>query len=149
MKYFLIAGDYSGDIHGASLMHVLKKKDTRSEFIGLGGNEMSQEGMTSVISKSDFSLMGITDVVFRLSYLLKALNSIKKALKQTNPDILVLIDYSGFNLRLLKFAHNLGIPICYYIAPKLWAWNEGRIKLLRKFVNRLLVILPFAAAYFN
>jgi lipid-A-disaccharide synthase len=149
MKYFLIAGDYSGDIHGSSLMHVLKKKDTKSEFIGLGGNEMCKEGMTSVISKSDFSVMGITDVVLRLSYLIRVLNHVKKALRQTSPDILILIDYSGFNLRLLKFAHDLGIPICYYIAPKLWAWNEGRIKMLRKYVNRLLVILPFEAAYFN
>lgn len=149
MKYYLIAGEASGDLHASNLMKALKKEDSNAEFRFWGGDLMLAEGGTMVKHYKDLAFMGFWEVLKNLRTLTGFINQCKTDILQYQPDALILVDYAGFNLRMATFAKSIGIPTHFYIAPKVWAWNESRVKKLKKFVDYLYVIFPFEKPYFE
>jgi len=123
--------------------------DYDSEIVGFGGDMMEEQGMTLLQHYQDYSFMGIWEVITHLGTIKKKLRECKKEIKKATPDVLVLVDFPGFNLRMAAFAKSLGIKTCYYISPKIWAWKKGRIKTIRKVVDKMLVILPFEVEFFK
>ena len=149
MKYFLIVGEASGDLHGASLMRELKNTDPEAEFCFLGGDLMQNEGGRLVQHYKNMAFMGIVNVILNLNKIAKNFELCTKAIKEFNPDVVILIDYPGFNLKIAKHVKKTSqIPVYYYIAPKLWAWKEYRIKTIKRYVDRMFVIFPFETEYF-
>jgi lipid-A-disaccharide synthase len=148
MKYYLIAGEASGDLHGSNLMKALKKNDPDAAFRFYGGNLMQSIGGELIKHYKEMAYMGL-DVILHLPAILKNMDNCKTDLLAWKPDVLILIDYPGFNMRIAEFAHQNKIKVFYYIAPKVWAWKEGRVKQLRKFVDKLFVIFPFEVEYFR
>ena len=149
MKYFLIAGEASGDLHGAHLMHELKKLDAKAEFCFLGGDLMQAEGGKMVKHYREMAFMGFIAVIKNGKKLMNNLKECKKTLRNFQPDILILIDYPSFNLRIAKFAKKeLQLPVCYYISPKVWAWKTFRIKQIKQYVDKMLVIFPFEVDFY-
>lgn len=130
MKYYLIAGEASGDLHGSNLMKSIKMKDADAEFRFWGGNLMEAQGGTLVKHYRDLAFMGFAEVIQNLGTILGNIKLCKKDIQDYKPDVLVLIDYPGFNLRIAKFAKSLGIRVVYYISPQLWAWKEGRVEII-------------------
>lgn len=150
MKYFFSAGEASGDIHAAQVIRSLREHDPEAEITFLGGDEMAAAtGHAPLIHYRRMAYMGFIDVARHLPQVLGNLATAKKAIAAMCPDAVVLVDYPGFNLKLAEYAHSLGIPVHYYIAPKLWAWKEYRIKKLRKYVDRIYSILPFEPEWFG
>lgn len=149
MKYYLIAGERSGDLHAANLMHSLKKLDPQAEFRGMGGDYMVAEGLSSTVHYDKLAVMGFVEVVWGVRKILKTYSLIKKAVLAFKPDALILVDYGGFNMRMAKFATKKGIPVHYYIPPKVWAWNQKRAYTLKKNVDHLYSILPFEKEFFR
>lgn len=149
MKYFIIAGERSGDMHGSRLASEILRNDRRAELVGTGGDLMQKEGVRLVKHYKDFSLMGFWEVITHLRRTQKAIKEIKKAILSEKPDVLVLIDFAGMNLRLAKFAKKNNIKTCYYISPKIWAWKESRFKKIEKYVDKMLVIMPFEKDYYQ
>lgn len=148
MKYYLIAGEASGDIHGSNLMKAIKVNDPKAEFRFWGGDKMQAEGGRLTKHYRDLAFMGFAEVLFNLRTILKNIAFCKKDLIKYKPDVLVLIDYPGFNLRIAKFAHQHRLKVVFYISPTLWAWKQSRIHAIKKYVNRMLVILPFEKAFY-
>lgn len=151
MKYYLIAGEASGDLHGSNLMKGLKKADPEAEFRFLGGDRMAEVGGAENLVKhyKETSFMGFVEVARNLKTILGQIRECKKDVEQYAPDVLILIDYAGFNLRMAKFAKSIGIRTFFYIAPKVWAWKESRVKKIKKYVDQLFVIFPFEIEYFR
>ena len=150
MKYYIIAGEASGDLHGSNLMKAIKNKDTTSEFRFWGGDLMEQvAGINPVKHYRDLAFMGFLEVAKNLKTILGNIKFCKEDIKNYKPDVLVLIDYPGFNLRIAKFAKELGIRVVYYISPQLWAWKEGRVEIIKKYVDDMLVILPFEKDFYK
>lgn len=149
MKYFIIAGEASGDLHGSSLIKAIKTRDTKAEIRCWGGDKMEAEGAILLQHYKDIAYMGFVEVI---KHLRKILNHIKKCQNQIldfNPNVLILIDYPGFNLRIAKWAKYQNIKTCYYIAPQLWAWNKNRASIIKSTVDRLYVILPFEQEFYK
>ncbi len=149
MKYYLVAGENSGDLHGASLMKEIKKSDSNSEFRFFGGDKMEDQGGTLAKHFSEMAFMGFIEVLSNLQQIRKNISFCKQDIEAWQPDALILIDFPGFNLRIAEFAHNKKIPVFYYISPKIWAWNENRIQTIKKYVDHLFVIFPFEVEYFK
>ena len=149
MKYFLIAGERSGDLHASKLMAAIAQLDAAAEFVGIGGDYMSQSGMETLIHYRSMSYMGIVEVMKHLPAVLSNFKKAKSFLSAHNPDVLILIDFAAFNMKMAKYASRLGIKTVYYISPKVWAWNESRVDQIKKYVNKLLCILPFEVEYFR
>lgn len=149
MKYYLIAGEASGDLHGANLIHQLKKLDEKAEFRAWGGDRIESEGATLVKHFRELAFMGFTEVLMNLITILNNLKFCKKDILEFKPDILILIDYPGFNLRIAEFAHANDIKVFYYISPQIWAWKQSRIKIIKKVVDRMFVILPFEEGFYK
>lgn len=149
MKYYIIAGEASGDMHGANLMHNLLKFDPDAEFRFFGGNMMQNIGGTLVKHYRDLSYMGIWEVLKNIKTISNNLSLCKKDIIKFNPDVIILIDYAGFNLRIAKFAKSHNLKVYYYILPKLWAWGKSRIRKIRKFIDKLFVILPFEVKFYK
>lgn len=150
MKYFISAGEASGDLHGGLLIEALKECDENAEFVFLGGDCMAKaSGHAPLIHYRDMAFMGFSEVLRHLGKVLGNLKTAKEAVARERPDALVLIDYPSFNLKLAAFAHALGIPVYYYISPKVWAWKEWRIKDMRRYCRKVLSILPFEVGYFK
>jgi lipid-A-disaccharide synthase len=150
MKYFIIAGEASGDLHASNLIKAIKKKDDKATFAFLGGDLMQKATkITPIIHYKKMAFMGVVDVVKNLRSIFNNFKVAKKAILQFNPDVVILVDYPGFNLKMAKFAKKKGFKTVYYISPKLWAWKEGRVKIIRKYIDKLLVILPFEIAFYN
>ena len=149
MKYYIIAGEASGDLHGSNLMKAIKKKDSQAEFRFWGGDFMQKQGGTLVKHYRDLAFMGFLEVVQNLGTILGNIKYCKKDIEEYKPDVLILIDYPGFNLRIAKFAKSLGIKVIYYISPQLWAWKEGRVEIIKKYVDEMLVILPFEKDFYR
>ena len=161
MKYYLIAGEASGDLHASRLMRSLKAKDPEAEFRYFGGDLMAQEGGTQVKHYRELAYMGFIPVLMHLRTILRNMKMCKRDIAEWRPDAVILVDYPGFNLSIAKFVHkwrgNLPSPathhpspkIYYYIAPKLWAWKEYRIKSLKRDVDELFSILPFEVDFFE
>jgi lipid-A-disaccharide synthase len=148
MRLFVVAGEASGDLHGANLLRAIKAINPQCEFEGFGGERMAAEGMTVLRGLDHLAFMGFVEVVRNLGTVMRNFSIAKQAMKERRPDALLLIDYPGFNLRLAKWAKRRGIPVIYYIAPQVWAWKESRVKAMKVNIDRLLVILPFEQEYF-
>ncbi|MDO4512301.1 MAG: lipid-A-disaccharide synthase [Bacteroidales bacterium] len=150
MKYFIIAGEASGDIHGASLIEALKRQDSNAQFQFLGGDMMAaQAGVQPLIHYRDMAYMGVLEVLKHLPTILGIMRTAKQAIADGRPDAIILIDYPSFNLKIAKYAQGLGIPCFYFIAPKVWAWKERRLKDIKRYITRLFSILPFEKEYFR
>lgn len=149
MKYYLVAGEASGDLHGSNLMKQLKIADNDAEFRFFGGDLMQAEGGTLVKHYREMAFMGILNVLLNLRSISKNLHICESDMLSFQPDVVILIDYPGFNLRMAEFAHKKGIRVFYYIAPKVWAWKEYRVKRIKAFVDKLFTILPFETSYFQ
>lgn len=150
MKYYLIAGEASGDLHGSNLMKGLLRSDPQAEFRFWGGDLMAAVGGREHLAKHyrDASFFGIGEIVRRLPTVLAQIRECKRDIVAYAPDVLVLIDYPGFNFRMAKFAHGCGIRVFYYISPKVWAWKEHRVERIRRYVDKLFIIFPFEVEYF-
>ena len=148
MKYYIIAGEASGDLHGSNLMKELKKKDPQAEFRFWGGDLMQEQGGTIVKHYRDLAFMGFAEVIMNLRTILGNIKFCKKDIQNFKPDAVILIDYPGFNLRVAEFVKSLGIKVFYYISPQIWAWKTGRVHTIKKFVDRMFVILPFEKEFY-
>lgn len=150
MRYYFIAGEASGDLHASHLIAALKAEDPDAEFRGFGGDLMAAQGMTLVCHYRDLAFMGFVAVVLHARTILKGMQQCKDDIVAWQPDVVILVDYPGFNLKIAKFIHSIGLcPVYYYIAPKLWAWKEWRIKALKRDVGELFSILPFEVEFFE
>ncbi|QQV01971.1 MULTISPECIES: lipid-A-disaccharide synthase [Chryseobacterium] len=149
MKYYIIAGEASGDLHGSNLMKALKQKDPSAEFRFWGGDLMQKQGGILVKHYRDLAFMGFLEVAMNLRTILNNIRFCKEDIRSSKPDILILVDYPGFNLRIAKYAKELGIKVVYYISPQLWAWKEGRVEIIKKYVDEMMVILPFEEDFYN
>lgn len=150
MKYFLIAGEASGDLHASNLMRALKQKDPEADFRYYGGNKMAAEGGVLLRHYSEIAYMGFIPVLLHLRTILGAMRQCREAIIDYHPDVLILIDYPGFNLKIANYIKkHTDIPVYYYIAPKIWAWKEHRIKAIRRDVDELFSILPFEVPFFE
>jgi lipid-A-disaccharide synthase len=149
MKYYIIAGEASGDLHGSNLMKALKVEDAEAEFRFWGGDLMNTQGGELVKHYRDLAFMGFVEVIMNLRTILGNISFCKKDILQTKPDVLILIDYPGFNLRIAEFAKRNGIKVFYYISPQIWAWKESRIKVIKKNVDKMFVILPFEKDFYK
>lgn len=150
MKYMLVAGEASGDLHASNLIESIKKIDPKAEFKFIGGDLMSKAVRKSPeIHYETLNVMGFSDVLRSLPSLLGNLKKAKKLVKSYRPDVLILVDYPGFNLKLAKFAHKIGIRVDYFISPKIWAWKEWRIEGIKKYVDNMYSILPFEEAFYK
>ena len=148
MRYYLIAGEASGDLHGAYLMRALKEQDPEAEFRFWGGDHMAQLGGAPVKHYRDLAFMGFVEVAKNLRTILANIKMAKEDILEFAPDRLILIDYPGFNLRIAKWARPEGLDISYYISPQIWAWHRSRVHQIKKNVDRMLVILPFEESFY-
>lgn len=150
MKYYIIAGEPSGDLHGANLMAGLRRHDPQAQFRFWGGDKMVAQGGAENIVKhyKETSFFGIVQVVANLPTILGQLSLAERDIEAYAPDAVILIDYPSFNMKIARFAHRRGIKVLYYIAPKVWAWKEFRVRSLRRYVDKLYTIFPFETAYF-
>lgn len=150
MKYYIIAGEASGDLHGANCMKELMKLDSLAKFAFTGGLLMEKvSGVKATINITQMAFMGFVDVLKNLSHIKKNFKLVKEDILKFKPDLLLLIDYPGFNLRMAKWATEQGIKVDYYISPTVWAWKEGRVEQIRKYTNKLFVILPFEEGFYQ
>jgi lipid-A-disaccharide synthase len=149
MKYYLVAGEASGDLHGANLMKALKATDPDAVFRFWGGDLMLAEGGTLVKHYAQMAFMGFVEVVANLRTIFRNLSLCKNDIKAWNPDVLILIDFPGFNLKIAEYAKSQGLPVCYYISPKVWAWNQKRVLKIKKIVDHLFCILPFEVNFYQ
>ena len=149
MRYYIIAGEASGDLHGSNLIRELRKVDGEAVVRAWGGDKMEAAGATLVKHYRDLAFMGFVEVVKHLPTILRNLKFCKEDILAFRPDVLVLIDYPGFNLRIAEWAKAQGIRVCYYISPQVWAWKEGRVKKIREIVDKMLVILPFEVPFYE
>ncbi|MFO7614607.1 MAG: lipid-A-disaccharide synthase [Bacteroidales bacterium] len=148
MRYYLIAGEASGDLHASNLMKALKNNDPQAVFRCWGGDLMQAAGGALVMHYRDLAYMGFLEVLLHIRTILKNLSFCKKDIVQYKPDALILVDYPGFNLRMAKFAHQQGIRVIYYISPQVWAWKKSRVYQIRETVDKMLVVLPFERDFY-
>ncbi|WP_344981317.1 lipid-A-disaccharide synthase [Compostibacter hankyongensis] len=149
MRYYIIAGEASGDLHGSNLIRALHRQDTATEVRCWGGDLMQEAGAVLVKHYRDLAFMGFAEVAMHLRTIFRNLDFCKKDILAFRPDALVLIDYPGFNLRIAQWAHEQGLRVIFYISPQVWAWKESRVKLIRECVDKMLVILPFEKAFYE
>jgi lipid-A-disaccharide synthase len=149
MRYYLVAGEASGDLHGANLMKAMKKSDPEAAFRYFGGDKMQAEGGQLVKHYAEMAFMGFAEVVLNLRTIFKNLKTCKEDILADQPDALILIDFPGFNLKIAEFAKANGIRVFYYISPKVWAWNQKRVLKIKKIVDRLFCILPFEVDFYK
>ena len=145
----IIAGEASGDQHGARLVKAMQKKNPALSFMGIGGPELRQAGVRILVDAAELTVVGITEVLSRLPDILRGMSTFKKALKIHQPDLLILIDFPDFNLRIAAAAKKLGIPVLYYISPQIWAWRQSRVKRIKRLVDHMAVILPFEQQFYT
>lgn len=149
MKYYIIAGEASGDLHGANLLKALLEKDPNADFRFWGGDAMAQVGGTLVKHYRDLAFMGFWEVITNLKTILKNIDFCKKDILAFAPDVIIFIDYPGFNMRIAKWAKKQGFATHYYISPQIWAWKENRIKAIKRDVEQMYVILPFEEDFYQ
>ena len=149
MRYYIIAGEASGDLHGGSLVKAIHEQDQKADIRCWGGDRMEQAGATLVKHYRELAFMGFVEVIANLPTILKNIDLCKKDILAYKPHVLVLIDYPGFNMRIAEWAKKQGIKIVYYISPQVWAWKENRVKKLKRDVDKMLVILPFEVDFYK
>ncbi len=148
MKYYIIAGEASGDLHGSNLIKALKQKDDQAEIRAWGGDLMAGAGAKLVKHYRDLAFMGFVEVLLNLRTILGNLSFCKKDIEAFKPHLIVLIDYPGFNMRIAEYAKQQGIKVAYYISPQIWAWKQNRVHKLKRDVGRMLTILPFEQEFY-
>ncbi len=150
MKYMIVAGEASGDLHGSRLIDAIKERDGEAEFCFFGGDRMAVAARHEpALHYDQLNVMGFSEVLRSLPRLLRNLRKARRLMESERPDALVLVDFPGFNLKLAKAAKTLGIPVHYFISPKIWAWKEYRIKAIRRYVDAMYCILPFEQDYYS
>jgi lipid-A-disaccharide synthase len=149
MRYYIIAGEASGDLHGSNLIKAMQVQDPTAELRCWGGDKMQAAGATVVKHIRDLAFMGFVEVAMHLPTILGNIRFCKEDILRYKPDVLVLIDYPGFNLRIAEWAKRKGIKVCYYISPQIWAWKEGRVASIKRNVDKMLVILPFEKSFYK
>ena len=147
-KYYIIAGEASGDLHAAKVVEQLKEQDSQAEIRAWGGDEMQKAGAKLEKHIEDLAFMGFIEVLANLPQILRNFSTCKQNIVDFEPDAMILVDYAGFNLKMAKFAKKRGIKVYFYISPKVWAWKKGRIKKLKAYTDRLFVIFPFEKDFF-
>ncbi|MBC8311921.1 MAG: lipid-A-disaccharide synthase [Candidatus Marinimicrobia bacterium] len=148
-KFFIIAGEVSGDIHGALLMDAMRREDPTCVFSGIGGHQMESNGLSSLFPLKKMSVMGFVEVLKHLRFFKDVEKKVLEKIASEKPERIILIDYPGFNLRLAeKVKRKFNIPITYYISPQIWAWKEKRINIIKQYVNQMLVIFPFEKKWY-
>lgn len=150
MKYFLVAGEASGDLHASNLMAALKQQDAQADFRFFGGDLMQAQGGVMLKHYREMAFMGFIPVLLNLNTILRNMKMCQEAILEYQPDVVILIDYPGFNLKIAKYIKtHTAIPVYYYISPKVWAWKEYRVKSFKKYVDQMLCILPFEVDFFK
>ena len=149
MKYYIIAGEASGDMHAANLIAAMKNQYPNTEFRGFGGDLMQQQGMELVKHYRTMAFMGFVEVAVNIRKVLGNISLCKKDILEYKPDAIILVDYPGFNLRIAEFAREQGIKVFYYISPQVWAWKRRRVKKIQQSVDKMLVILPFEEDFYK
>ncbi len=149
MRYYIIAGEASGDLHGGNLIKAIHEQDTNADIRCWGGDRMQQAGATLVKHYRELAFMGFVEVIANLRTILKNIDRCKKDIAACKPDVLVLIDYPGFNMRIAEWAKKEKIKVVYYISPQVWAWKEKRVEKLKRDVNKMIVILPFEVDFYK
>ncbi len=149
MKYFIIAGEASGDLHGSNLITELIKTDPEANICCWGGKRMEEAGGQLLVHYKELAVMGFWEVLIKIGKIFRNLRQCRQQILDFNPDLVILIDYPGFNLRIAKHLKNSNINIYYYISPKVWAWKKSRVKKIKKYVNRMYVIFPFEPEFFE
>ena len=149
MKYYIIAGEASGDLHASNLVAEIKKKDKKAEFRGCGGDLMKAQGVELLKHYRTMAYMGFVEVAVNLRKVLGNITLCKKDIVAYHPDVVILVDYPGFNLRIADFAHENGFKVVYYISPQIWAWKRRRVHKIKKSVDKMLVILPFEEEFYR
>lgn len=143
-KILIIAGENSGDLHASNLVKQLKRLDPTLEFLGFGGNQMKSAGVHLISNIVDrLAIIGFAEVLSKINKIRRLFRQVRTTLEQDRPCAVVLIDYPGFNLRVARIAHSMGIAVIYYISPHVWAWRKGRVHEIAKYVDKMLVIFPF------
>ncbi len=148
-RFFLIAGEASGDMHGAALIEALRRRIPNARFRGMGGEQMRAAGMELVRTYHSVNVMGFVEVVKRLPHIWRVMNLLRRKIVDYRPDALILIDFPGFNLRMARWAHGQGIPVAYYILPQVWAWHSARAWRIGRWVDLPLAILPFEPSFYQ
>jgi lipid-A-disaccharide synthase len=149
MRYFIIAGEQSGDLHGSNLIKAILDADTRAEIECWGGELMEASGARLLVHYRDLAFMGFMAVIKNLGKIRKNFRICRQNITDFRPDVVIFIDYPGFNLRMAKFASGSGFRTFYYISPKFWAWNEGRVRKVKKYVDRMFIIFPFEVGFYK
>lgn len=149
MKYYVIAGEASGDLHASNLIKSIKLNDASAEFRGWGGDLMQQQGVNLVKHYRDLAFMGFAEVIQHLPEILRNIKFCKNDILTYKPDVLILVDYPGFNLRIAKFAKKAGFKIVYYVSPQVWAWKASRVHLIKEVVDKMMVIFPFEKSFYK
>ena len=149
MKYYIIAGEASGDLHGSNLIREILIRDNSAQIRGWGGGLMQEAGAEIVKDYRDLAFMGFTEVIRNLPTILRNIKFCKTDILSFKPDAVIFIDYPGFNLRIADWARKTGFKTIYYISPQVWAWKESRVKGIRENIDKMLVILPFEKAFFQ
>ncbi len=149
MRYYIIAGERSGDLHGANLIKALKKKDRKAEFRGWGGGYMEEAGAELVVHYKNLAFMGFVEVILYFNKIMKYIRLCKRDIQTYGPDVVILIDFGGFNMRMARFLRKNHFKVFYYISPKVWAWNTGRAWSIKANVDRMFVILPFEKDFYK
>ena len=145
----LVAGEVSGDLHGAHLMEAICSIDPDIQFFGIGGERLRKAGMKLLFHSQSLAVVGITEVFSKMRSILKAFRGVKQSLDREKPDLVILIDFPDFNLRLAKIAHRKGIPVLYYISPQVWAWRAKRVNLIARCVKKMVVLFPFEIPFYE
>ena len=148
-RVMIVAGEASGDIYGAGLVRAVQATDPAFSFFGIGGPRMREVGCETLVDSADMAVVGLVEVLKHFDVIAAAFLKLKKILLKTPPDLLILIDYPGFNLRLAKVAKKAGVKVLYYISPQIWAWRQGRVKKIKRLVDHMAVILPFEVPFYE
>lgn len=148
MKYYIIAGEASGDLHASNLIKELKKRDPKADFRCWGGDLMQQQGATLAKHYRELAFMGFVEVLMNIKTILQNLAFCKKDVLEYKPDVLILVDYPGFNLKIAVWAKKMGIKVFYYISPQIWAWKQNRVYKIKRYVDKMFVILPFEKDFY-
>ena len=145
----IVAGEASGDLHGSNLIRAIQRIDPSVRFYGIGGKKLEEAGTRLIAGSSDMAVVGLTEVIFKLRFILNVMGLLKRSLREFRPDLLILIDYPDFNLPLARAAKKNGVKVFYYISPQVWAWRRRRVRKIEKVVDRMAVILPFEAQVYD
>jgi len=148
-KVLLVAGEVSGDLLGSHLVEAIQEIDPEIQFFGVGGEGLRKRGMKILYPSQSLAVVGLTEVFLKLGLILRALRALNHFLEEERPDLVILIDFPDFNLRLAKIAHRKGIPILYYVSPQVWAWRQGRVRLISRCVKKMVVLFPFEVPFYE